>query len=181
MPPRLDEDDDDDAADWVEMVVDIVYELEDLLEDDDGYGGDRDEGESKSSRSFREDAARLERRAAAAFSAGDDSEFSHEHAALHDEFRELVEARVEATLGERRFTPSQFVARLKAVEDRRRAPFVRARRPSVGRGPAGLGVGARDDGARRGPAPRGRRLPRLGARHAAEERRWASQVTLQPT
>ena len=95
------------------MVVDIVYELEDLLEDDDGYGGDRDEGESKSSRSFREDAARLERRAAAAFSAGDDSEFSHEHAALHDEFRELVEARVEATLGERRFTPSQFVARLK--------------------------------------------------------------------
>ncbi|KAK7231950.1 hypothetical protein SO694_00083169 [Aureococcus anophagefferens] len=118
MPPRLDEDDDDDAEDWVELVVDIVYELEDLLEDDDGYGGDRDEGESKSSRSFREDAARLERRAAAAFAAGDDSEFSHEHAALHDEFRELVEARVEATLGERRFTPSQFVARLKAVEDR---------------------------------------------------------------
>ena len=97
------------------MVVDIVYELEDLLEDDDGYGGDRDEGESKSSRSFREDAARLERRAASAFAAGDDSDFSHEHAALHDEFRELVEARVEATLGERRFTPSQFVARLKAV------------------------------------------------------------------
>ena len=51
------------AEEWVDVVVDVVGELEDLLDDGDGYDADDDADESKGGQSFRDAINALERRA----------------------------------------------------------------------------------------------------------------------
>ena len=51
------------AEEWVDVVVDVVGELEDLLDDVDGYHADDDADESKGGQSFRDAINALERRA----------------------------------------------------------------------------------------------------------------------
>ena len=110
------EGDDERAEAWVSIVVDIVAELEDVLDVADGYGADADEEETKGGASFREDMAALESLAVESFDRAGDG-YTLEQSKLHDEFRSLVEGRVEKLLVERRFTPSSFVGRLKEVEE----------------------------------------------------------------
>ena len=104
-----------EAEAWVDMVVDIVGELEDLFESD-GYGADNDEEESKGGASFREDMDRIEAQAMESFEVCD-GEYTMKQSSLHDEFRRVVEGRVEQVLSEKKFNSASFVDRLKEVED----------------------------------------------------------------
>ena len=85
------------AEEWVDVVVDVVGELEDLLDDGDGYDADDDADESKGGQSFRDAINALERRAIE-----DEDWASDEHSlsqsALHGEFRKLVEDRLDSVL-----------------------------------------------------------------------------------
>ena len=85
------------AEEWVDVVVDVVGELEDLLDDGDGYDADDDADESKGGQSFRDAINALERRAIE----GEDwdrDEHSLGQSALHGEFRKLVEDRLDSVL-----------------------------------------------------------------------------------
>ena len=73
------------AEEWVDVVVDVVGELEDLLDDGDGYDADDDADESKGGQSFRDAINALERRAIEGEDWGSD-EHSLSHRP-HGEFR----------------------------------------------------------------------------------------------
>ena len=85
------------AEEWVDVVVDVVGELEDLLDDGDGYDADDDADESKSGQSFRDAINALERRAIEGED-WDSDEHSLSQSALHGEFRKLVEDRLDSVL-----------------------------------------------------------------------------------
>ncbi len=104
------------AAAWIDVVVDVVGELEDLLDDGDGYDADDDADESKGGQSFRDAINALERKALDAEDF-DSDEHSLTQSALHGEFRALVEDRLDSVLREKNMRAVDFVERLKDVDD----------------------------------------------------------------
>ena len=104
------------AEEWVDVVVDVVGELEDLLDDGDGYDADDDADESKGGQSFRDAINALERRAIEGED-WDSDEHSLSQSALHGEFRKLVEDRLDSVLKEKNFGAEEFVDQLRKVDD----------------------------------------------------------------